>query len=73
LQDPQIEASDADEPNTLSSQIMYTLLDNDEGREFFQLELDPNSNVARITVSLMGHNNLDYERTSQYRLRVQYV
>jgi len=73
LQDPPIEASDEDDPNTFNSQIVYTLLDNDEGREFFRLETDPNRDVARITVSVMGHNNLDYEGTTQYQLRVKYV
>ena len=59
-----IMAVDNDEINTVNSQITYSLLDN--GQNYFQIDPD----TARVTVSVQGHNNLDYETVQQLQLMV---
>ena len=58
-------AMDNDDSNTPNSQITYSLLDN-QGAEYFLID----RTTARVTVSVEGHNNLDYETVKQFNLTV---
>lgn len=57
---------DNDEINTPNSQVTYSLLNSDQGAEYFLID----HTTARITVSIEGHNNLDYETVQQFNLMV---
>ena len=57
---------DNDEINTPNSQVTYSLLNSDQGAEYFLID----RTTARITVSLEAHNNLDYETIQQFNLTV---
>ena len=57
---------DNDDSNTPNSQITYSLLDNNQGAENFLID----RTTAHVTVSLVGHMNLDYETVKQFNLTV---
>ena len=59
-------AMDNDDSNTPNGQITYSLLDNNQEAEYFLID----RTTARVTVSLEGHNNLDYETVEQFNLMV---
>ena len=51
--------------NTPNSQVTYSL-QSGQGAEYFQMDRD----TAHVVVSLVGHNNLDYETVQQFNLTV---
>lgn len=51
---------------TPNSQVSYSLLDNNQGEDYFEIDRD----TAHVVVSVAGHNNLDYETVQQFTLTV---
>ena len=52
--------------NTPNSQVSYSLLNSDQGEDYFDMDRD----TARVVVTVAGHNNLDYETVQQFNLTV---